>query len=296
MQSLGELQGRIEGARDLQSIVRVMKSLSAVSIRQYQDAARRLRSYQSVVDLSLGAALSTGAFAWRQSAEPGPGSGLGLVVMGSDRGLCGRFNVGVAEAAARLVLQASGKGSQRILAIGARAAARLEALGLEPDTIFFQPGSAAGLTDTAGSVIVEIEDWRNRRGIERVSVVFNVATEREGIELRVEQLLPIDPSAIDALATQPWPTNNLPATRGEPDAVFSALMRERLFVALMRAGAESLAAEHATRLRAMQAAEKNINERLDDLAADWRRTRQDEITTELMDIVSAYEAVSSRAS
>ncbi|MDT8344786.1 MAG: F0F1 ATP synthase subunit gamma [Thermohalobaculum sp.] len=290
MSSLEALSDRIASARDLQSIVRVMKSLSAVSIRQYQDAAQRLRAAQRIVDLGFHALLASGSFRWRQAGQPA--GGQGLVVMGSDRGLCGRFNEAVVDRAAALMRAAPMAGPRiPILAVGARAAARLGAAGLEPDTIFFQPGSAAGLTGTAESILVAVEDWQTALGIERVTVVFNAATPTGGTDQRAEVLVPVDPATLDALARGPWPTRQLPMTQGDPDAVFSALMRERLFIALMRAGAESLAAEHATRLRAMQAAEKNITEKLDDLDATFRRTRQEEITTELMDIVAAYAIV-----
>ena len=62
-------------------------------------------------------------------------------------------------------------------------------------------------------------------------------------------------------------------------------------MALMRAGAESLAAEHATRLSAMQAAERNISDNVDELQGRFRHERQEAITNELMDIVAAYQSV-----
>lgn len=288
MASLEDLQGRIASARDLQSIVRVMKSLSAVSIRQYQEAAGRLRAYQQVVDLGLRVVLSSPGLGWHDASAGERGQAL--VVMGSDRGLCGRFNEAVVDRAVGLVQAAAGT-QVPILAIGARAAARLEAAGHTPDTIFFQPGSAAGLTGTAESILVAIEAWEAARGIDRVTVVFNATTESGATEQRAEVLLPIDPAELDALARSAWPTRQIAMLQAGPDASFSALVRERLLIALMRAGAESLAAEHATRLRAMQAAEKNITEKLEDLDGAFRRTRQDQITTELMDIIAAYQTV-----
>jgi F-type H+-transporting ATPase subunit gamma len=77
----------------------------------------------------------------------------------------------------------------------------------------------------------------------------------------------------------------------EPDRLLSWLVRQRLFVVLYKALAEALTSEHATRLAAMQSAERNIRERRDDLNAAYRRKRQETITRELLDIVSGFEAV-----
>jgi F-type H+-transporting ATPase subunit gamma len=73
--------------------------------------------------------------------------------------------------------------------------------------------------------------------------------------------------------------------------LFSSLIRHYFFVALYRAVTESLASENASRLAAMQAAQKGIEERLDELNAQYQRQRQNAITVELLDIVSGFEAL-----
>jgi F-type H+-transporting ATPase subunit gamma len=69
-------------------------------------------------------------------------------------------------------------------------------------------------------------------------------------------------------------------------------VRQHYFVVLFRACAESLAAEHGSRLAAMQAAEKNVDERLEEVTGRFRRVRQERITSELLDVVSGFEAAS----
>jgi polar amino acid transport system substrate-binding protein len=80
----------------------------------------------------------------------------------------------------------------------------------------------------------------------------------------------------------------------DPDRLMSWLVQQRLFVVIYRALAEALASEHASRLAAMQAAERNIEERRDDLHQLYRLRRQETITRELLDVVSGFEAVSGR--
>jgi F-type H+-transporting ATPase subunit gamma len=78
----------------------------------------------------------------------------------------------------------------------------------------------------------------------------------------------------------------------DPDALFSALVREYLFASLFRAMVDSLAAENASRLAAMQGAERNISDQLDALQSRYHQQRQMTITEELLDIVSGFEALS----
>jgi F-type H+-transporting ATPase subunit gamma len=78
---------------------------------------------------------------------------------------------------------------------------------------------------------------------------------------------------------------------GSGDATLRALIREYLFVSLFRACAESLASENASRLAAMQRAEKNIDELLEDLNGTFHRLRQSGIDEELFDVISGFEAL-----
>ena len=93
------------------------------------------------------------------------------------------------------------------------------------------------------------------------------------------------------LAHLPWPTKNLPEVIGDRERTLQALVREYLFVSLFKACAESLAAENASRLAAMQRAEKNIDDLVGDLNQTFRRLRQTSIDEELFDVISGYESL-----
>ncbi len=105
------------------------------------------------------------------------------------------------------------------------------------------------------------------------------------------QLLPVDPIWLDQLEHRPWNSSALPMVNHQWQPLFSGLIRQYLFIALYRATVESLASENAARLSSMQAAEKNIEERLLDLNTEYRQQRQNSITGELLDIVSGFEAL-----
>lgn len=107
-----------------------------------------------------------------------------------------------------------------------------------------------------------------------------------------QRLLPLDKTWRRKLAELPWPTKNLPEVMGGNAGTLRALIREYLFVSLFRACAESLASENASRLAAMQRADKNIEELLGDLNGTFHRLRQSGIDEELFDVISGFEALS----
>jgi F-type H+-transporting ATPase subunit gamma len=89
-----------------------------------------------------------------------------------------------------------------------------------------------------------------------------------------------------------WPTVNLPEVMCGGTATLRALIREYLFISLFRACAESLVSESASRLAAMERADRNIGELLENLHGAFHRLRQSDIDEELFDVISGFEALS----
>jgi F-type H+-transporting ATPase subunit gamma len=290
METLEILSRRIATTRDLQSIVRTMKSLSAVSIRQYERAAAAMTEYSGTIERGLQVALRGQPIP--DSARPQPDLATAAIVFGSDHGLCGRFNEQVGRFAYDAIRErATDARNRRILAVGAQAAARLEALNETVDDSLFLPGAVGGLTATANAILLKVDAWQSQHGIRRV-LVFHNARSADGTAAPVMvQLLPLDDAWMRRIAAEPWPSRVLPTLRMEHETLFAALIREQLFVSIYQAGAESMASEHATRLAAMQVAERNIQEHLDEMSGAFRRQRQEAITEELLDIVGGYESL-----
>ena len=289
MQTLESLSDALDTTGDIQSIVRTMKALSAASIRQFEQAEAALGDYAHTVELGLTAMLHDR----RDRGLPLPRTGghaasrAAVIVIGSERGLCGRYNEIVTRHALDRI-----EGPDTLLAvIGLRAAARLEAAGHGIDTLFTLPGSVGGLSDLVQSVIVQSDRWQREDGIGRIRVVHNRREGRTLAQPVERQLLPLPDAYLHSLLDAAWPGPGLAFFRMPPPVLLSWLVQQRLFVSLYRALAEALASEHATRLAAMQGAERNIEERRDDLMQVYRVKRQETITRELMDVVAGFEAV-----
>ena len=288
MATLEALRRRIATTESLRSIVRTMKTLSAVSVRQYDQAADALASYARAVELGLRVVLRD------RPTRPTPArretGATGAVVFGSDHGLCGGFNDAVA-AFARTSVERLGvpREARAWLVAGARAAARLEAHGERIERRLVLPGTAAGLSALVDEILLAVEAWQGR-GVSRVVLVHNRRGRGGEASPHLAPLLPVDLRRFQRLAKEPWPSRTRPTYTMDADRLLAALVRQFLFVSIFRAAAESLAAEHAARLSAMQTAERNIEERLEALTAESRRVRQDAITAELLDLVSGFEA------
>ncbi len=105
-------------------------------------------------------------------------------------------------------------------------------------------------------------------------------------------MLPFDAPWQQGLANVPWPTKTLPEVMCGETATLRALVREYLFISLFRACAESLASENASRLAAMERADKSIDVLLETLQGTFHRLRQSGIDEELFDVTSGFEALS----
>jgi F-type H+-transporting ATPase subunit gamma len=298
MASIESLKQRMENLDDLRQIVRTMKALSAVSIRQYEQAAAALAEYEGSVELGLRAVLlETPTAAAPSSADGGAGDGsddrssgtAAVIVLGTDHGLCGRFNEVIVEHVQQQVTDAGAV--RHWLAVGERIAPGLESVAGDGTEVFPTPSSAAGITAIVQRLLLRVDAWQSE-GVERVQLYHNRPTGRAGYEPHGQRLFPLDPARFRERAQAPWPSRRLPLFSLPRGQLLGHLLRQHYFSVLFRACAESLAAEHGSRLKAMQAAEKNLDERLEDITGRYRRERQAAITSELLDVVAGFEAAS----
>jgi len=281
------LRRKIARAGDLQSVVRTMKAVAASSIGQYEKSVRALADYYRTVELGLGACLRASGSAPLMPVRKRE-TASGAVVFGSDQGLVGRFNDVVADHA--LTTLAALPTETKVWAVGERVHARLTDAGLGSVGLFHVPNSVEAITPLIGQILTESG---TRRGLDEVTefhLFYNHPTSGGVYSPIGERLLPLDESWRRELAERPWPKNT-PEVMDSGAATLRALIREYLFVSLFRACAESLASENASRLAAMQRADKNIEELLENLNGTFHRVRQSRIDEELFDVVSGFEAL-----
>jgi F-type H+-transporting ATPase subunit gamma len=287
------LRRKIGSAAELQSVVRTMKALAASGIGQFERSVSALGDYNRTVEMGLGICFRKRGLAAASAAPKGrPGGGaVGAVVFGSDQGLVGQFNDVVTDYAIKALAARPGKA--HIWAVGERVHARLTDAGLSPMGVFPVPSSVQAITPLVGEIQIESEAHRAKGEYVELFVFHNRPLSGALYEPVSQRLLPLDAPWARGLAKAAWPTKALPEVVDEGGTTtLRALIREYLFISLFRACAESLASENASRLAAMQRADKNIDDLLEVLHATFHRLRQSSIDEELFDVISGFEALS----
>jgi F-type H+-transporting ATPase subunit gamma len=289
--SMAGLRRKIASAGDLQSVVRSMKALAASSIGQYESSVRSLADYYRTVELGLGACFrASGPIASAgRPRRPAAADPVSAIVFGSDQGLVGQFNDVVADFAIEALAALPGKA--QVWAVGERVHARLADAGLPPIGLFAVPNSVQAITPLVGRIQIESEAHRAKDAHSRVYVFHNQPHAGPLYKPVGQRLLPLDAQWQQDAARVAWPTTTPPQIVDGSNTVLRALIREYLFISLFRACAESLASENASRLAAMERANRNIDELLEQLQGTFHRLRQSGIDEELFDVVSGFEAL-----
>ena len=288
-ETTASLRRKIDSAGDLQSVVRTMKALAASSIGQYERSVRALADYTRTVELGLSVCLREAAPSASMVERKGSADriAIGAIVFGSDQGLVGQFNEVIAAHAIKALAERPGK--HKVWAVGERVHARLADVNVPLIGLFTVPISVKAIAPLVGRILVEIETQHSQAEGVELHLFHNRPTSDTGYTPASQRLLPLDENWRRKLAELPWPTKNLPEIMGDSGTTLRALIREHLFVSIYQACAESLASENASRLAAMQRADKNIDELLEDLKGTFHRLRQGGIDEELFDVIAGFE-------
>ncbi|SRR6056297_9757 len=293
MQTLSNLQRQIDTATDLQSVVTTMKTLAAVSIQQYERAAEALTTYNRTIELGMQIVLRDTEVHLKMmpSQQVTSHTSVGVIVFGSDQGMCGQFNEQLVTFAVDQHRQRHSGLPVAVIAVGSRAAAALVDVDWEPRHTFRVPTSVSEITDLVEEMLPLIEHLRETGQISTYYIYSNRRAADAAFAPGRLQLLPIAENFIQHWRECAWESTSRPTYAADENELFSQLVQQYLFGSLYRSCAESLASENASRITAMQAAEKNIEERLEDLQAGYHHLRQTAITAELLDVVIGFEAI-----
>ena len=287
--SMASLQRKMHSAGELESVVRTMKAMAALNIGQYERAVSSLDVYYRTVQLGLAVCFRRGAVLEIESMRRAKAESAGAIVLGSDQGLVGQFNDELVDFAMQQLRDLAGE--KTVWAIGERVQSRLLEQGFASATLFIVPDSINAITVLVGQILSAIEAWQAANARMPVYIFHNQPRSGALYEPVSQRLLPLDATWREELLALPWPDRNLPEVVGSDAATLSALIREYLFVSLFRACAESLASENASRLAAMQRAEKNIDELLTGFKRMFYHLRQSGIDEELFDVIAGFEAL-----
>jgi len=290
-ETMDTLRRKLNSAHELGAVVRTMKTLAAANIGQYERAVRSLSDYNRTVELALAAYFRGNKLTLPVGeSRLEPDRIVGAVVFGSDQGLVGRFNDYLA---GHVVSQLRSSAEKSVMwVVGERMASCLGDAGLQSTEVYSVPDSTSAITTLVTQLLADIEERRTRGDMGEIFVFHNRPGLGAGYEAAQQRLLPLDQQLVNQWVQIPWPTPRPPQVLARGEATLLSLIREYLFVAIFRACGGSLASENASRLAAMQRAERNIGDLVEELTRAFNQTRQTAIDEELFDLLGGFEALS----
>jgi F-type H+-transporting ATPase subunit gamma len=282
------IRKRIASVKNTQKITRAMKLVAAARLRRAQENITRMRPYalETLKMLSSLAARAGADEALHPLLAHRPAEKVMLIVLTSDRGLAGSFNVSVGKAAHRFYLEQVGKGATvTVGAIGRKGRDYLRRRGVEIKHNFSNIYEDLRYEKASQIGDVVVSDYASRE-LDACYLVYNEFKSAITQTVKIERLLPIEPMAVAQSETA---VDFL----YEPDqhTILDALLPLYVNVEIYRALLESVASEHGARMTAMDNATRNAKDMIARLTLQANRARQAAITTELMEIISGAESL-----
>lgn len=288
MERYVHLRQRIASVHELLEVTAAMRSLAAVRVQQAQEALTGIRQYTAVVADAMAEALPllSPEVAIRGGHVPADARGRrGLLVFASEHGFVGTFNERLLDRAQTEL--AAGDGL--LFMVGGRGALVAEERGLDVSWAVSMATHPGQVIDIAQRVAMGLYRRFVEGEIARIDLLFARYRSGGGSEVERLRLLPIDLQAFAGRPPLSPPLLNLP-----PAELVERLVEEYFFAELSRAAMESFTSENGARLQVMDSAHETVEDRLADLSNRARQARQEEVTTELIDVVTGAEALLER--
>ncbi|MHB8708450.1 MAG: ATP synthase F1 subunit gamma [Desulfuromonadales bacterium] len=292
MPSLKAIKKRITSVKNTRQITKAMKMVSAAKLRRAQEAVVAARPYADKLQQVLASlARRDDQDAHPLLAQRGKGKAL-VVLVTSDRGLCGGFNANVSKTVERYI-RANAEGFEQLdlLLIGRKGN---DYLKRRPGMSIFRVyenflGTGQVSYAPASLIGKELVELFASGQYDAVFLAYNAFRSAISQEPRIVPLLPIDAGGED----EPVSGEYLADYIYEPSAsaVLDQLLPKYVEVQIFRAFLESVASEHGARMSAMDSASKNASEMIGKLTLQYNRARQAAITKELMEIISGAESI-----
>jgi len=300
MASLKELRGRIASVKSTQKITSAMKMVAAAKLRRAQEQAEAARPFAERMERMLGS-LAT-SLSGRAGISPML-SGTGndkvhlLVVVTSDRGLCGGFNSSIVRRARQRIRALLAEGKEvKLLCVGRKARDQLRRqYGDHIVDSFMDIGRRMVAFSEADAIATRVSEMFLAGEFDVCTVIYNRFKSVISQIVTEQQLIPFAlPEPAEGAAALSAPEAQARAVyEYEPDEaeILAELLPRNLAVQIFRSLLESSAGEHGARMSAMDNATRNAGDMINKLTLTYNRTRQAQITKELIEIISGAEAL-----
>ncbi|HTR45528.1 MAG TPA: ATP synthase F1 subunit gamma [Thermodesulfovibrionales bacterium] len=288
MPTLRDIKTRIKAVDSTRQITKAMKMVASAKLRKHQTRMLELRPYAE--------RMSAGLKNIARSTETGlhpllavrPRTTVEVLVITSDRGLCGAFNTNIVKAATKHIASLRNEGFTVVISsIGKKAADYLRRRNI-PTRNSWTGLSGRVTYSSAQEVAKDIIENYVSEAVDEVVIIYNEFKTVMTQHVSVVRLLPL--VSVEGEKGETGPETDI-IFEPSPEEIFNSLLPKNVEIQVFRALLESQASEEAARMTTMENATKNANEVIDRLTLQYNKARQASITKELMDIVGGVEAL-----
>lgn len=276
MEQLSRIEARLESLKELDDLVGALRSMAASRSREAQDAFEGTRAYCAIIERTIAEIAPLVEADDRPASGRQPAGERILLLITSENGFVGAFNNRLVKHA--LAVRETG---ETLIVVGRRGQMVADELGVVPDLCLPMTSHVRGITPLAQRIAGRLSNVGTARIVfarYRIGATFDVET---------RQVLPLEANGLASTgAAASPPLHHLP-----PAKLIADLGIEYLFAEIAHALMESLASENGARLLAMDAAYRNIGDRLEQLKREARAARQEQTTADMLDVVTGAEAV-----
>lgn len=293
MANLKEVKSRINSVVSTQQITRAMKMVSAAKLKRAQDRITMMRPYSNKLSAILQNVSGSGEEMNSPYAEERKVENILLILVTSDKGLCGAFNSTVTRRVKTLIegeyKSFAENGNLHFMTIGKKAADYLKRNKLPNNDSYIDLFNRLNYLEVSEAAEFVMEEF-NKGTYDKVEIIYNEFKNAATQFLNKEQFLPIEKANQDEKAAVDYDYTYEPSRDYIEQELIPTSLKTQLFKALL----DSNASEQGARMTAMDKATENAGDLLKELRLTYNRTRQAAITTEILEITAGAEALSAQ--
>lgn len=290
MATLKELKSKINSVKNTQKTTRAMKLVSTAKLKRAEEALLMSREYARKIDevikeisaklASIKDSINLRAFAHIENPQK-----VDLIVVTADKGLCGGFNIQTIKATLAKIEELKEKKVKiRLKVIGKKAIEYFRFVGIEMYDEIIGLSSVPNYEKAAEVIEKSYEDFVNEE-IDNIILIYNGYVNKLTQKVHVNELLPVE------VDTEPKDEFLEVEPSDDYELILESLVKKYLEYTMYYTLLDSLAGEHSARMQAMDAATNNAQEMVKQLTLEYNKVRQENVTRELIEIVTAIEAM-----
>ena len=301
MDSIDSLKKHLDSAKSLKQIISTMKALSATNIKKYEKTALSLKKYMNNIYLGFQGIISQNRDILNyidyieQNEYKNKNSQNIMIVVGSNQGLCGKFN----DRMVNFFMENNdktdfSKDNNTLITVGDKIYSLLSSKNIEIAKHLSLPNSVENIVHTVYNIFTSINKYSKKS--QNIYIFFTQYDTKSNGILTKKKIVPLEKEFFNDLLNKKWPTNNIPLWRVDTNVLLSDFIEQYIFINVYYAIANSMASEQKNRLDTLQGAEDNIKNDISDTTLKYNQTRQSIITSDLIDVVSGYKLSKKRNS